>query len=76
MVFGLEVAGAFGFGGDFGGDALGDADADGFEGFDFFGVVGDEADGGHSEGEEDLCGEFELAAVGGVAEFKIGFDGV
>ena len=63
-------------GGDLGGDALGDADADGLEGGDFFGVVGDEADGGDAEQGEDGCGRVVLAAVGLEAELEVGLDGV
>ena len=51
-------------------------DADGFEGRDLFGVVGDEADGFDAEHLEDLGGQLVLAAVGFVAEFEVGFDGV
>ena len=45
FALGFEVALVGGFGGDLGGDALDDFDAGGDEGFDLFGVVGDEADG-------------------------------
>lgn len=62
--------------GDEGGDAFDDLDAGELESFDFFGVVGDEADGGDVELLEHLGGEFEDAAVGFVAEFEVGFDGV
>jgi hypothetical protein len=76
FALGLEVAFVGGFAGDLGGDALDDFDADEFEGFDLFGVVGDEADGGNFELLKDLGGELEVAAVGFVAEFEVGFDGV
>ena len=76
LAFGFEVEGVVGGFGDDGGEAFGDADAVLFEGGDFFGVVGDEADGGNVQEAEDLGGEFEVAAVGGVAELEIGFDGV
>ncbi len=62
--------------GDEGGDAFDDLDAGELESFDFFGVVGDEADGGDVELLEHLGGELEDAAVGFIAEFEVGFDGV
>ena len=62
--------------GDEGGDAFDDLDAGELESFDFFGVVGDEADGGDVELLEHLGGEFEDAAVGFVAKLEVGLDGV
>jgi hypothetical protein len=76
FAFGLEVALVGGLAGDLGGDALDDLDAGELEGFDFFGVVGDEADGGDAHLLEDLGGKLEVAAVGLVAELEVGFDGV
>ena len=67
FALGLEVALVGGFAGDLGGDAFGDFDACQFEGFDFFRVVGDEADGVEAEVFEDFGGEFVLATVGFVA---------
>lgn len=63
------------FGND-GREAFGDADAVLLEGGDLFGVVGHEADGGDVEEAEDFGGKLEVAAVGGVAEFEVGFDGI
>jgi len=62
--------------GDDGGDAFDDADAGLFEGFDLFGVVGHEADGGKLKLLENFGGKFKDAAIGFVAEFEVGFDGV
>ncbi len=76
FAFGFEVALEGGFGGDGGVYAGGDADAGGFEGGYFFGVVGDEADGGDVELLEDLGGEVEVAVVVAEAELEVGFDGV
>ena len=76
FALGGEVALVGGFGGDFGGDALDDLDAGLFEGFDLFGVVGDEADGRNVHCLEDSCGELKMAAVGFITEFEVGFDGV
>jgi hypothetical protein len=76
FALGFEVALEGGFAGNGRGDALGDGDAGGFEGRDFLGVVGDEADGFHAEMFEDFGGEFEASIVGGVAELVVGFDGV
>jgi hypothetical protein len=61
FTLGLEVALVGGLGGNLGGDALGDGDSCEFEGFDFGGVVGDEADGVDAELLEDLCRELKLA---------------
>ena len=67
FAFGLEVFLEGGFGGYLGGDALGDLDANCLEGFNFFGIVGDEADGGDVEELEDFRREFVVAAVCGEA---------
>ena len=75
-MLGLEVAFEGGFGGDGGGDALGDLDAVVFEGGDFLGVVGDEADRRDLEVLEDGGGELELAVVGAEAQLLVSFDGV
>ena len=53
-----------------------DLDAGLLDGVDFFGVVGDEADGSEAEVLEDGGGKLEVAAVGAVAEIEVGFDGV
>lgn len=76
FLLGFEVSLEGGFCGNLGGDAFGDGDADGFERFDFFRIVGDEANGGEAEHFEDCGGEFVLAAVGEVAKLEIGFDRV
>ena len=76
FAFGFEVEGVVGGFGDEGGEAFGDADPVLLEGGDLFGIVGDEADCGDVEEPEDFGGELEVAAVGGVAEFEVGFDGV
>jgi hypothetical protein len=76
FALGFQVALEGWFAGDGGGDALGDADAGVFEGGYFFGVVGDEADGGDVEGLEDFGGEGEASVVVLEAEFEVGFDGV
>ena len=70
----LEIAGGAGLWRDLGGDALGDGDADGFECFDFFGVVGDEANGGEAEHLENRGRKLVFAAVSAVAKFEVGFD--
>ena len=67
FALGFEVALVGGFAGDLGGDALGDFDAGGDEGFYFFGVVGNEADGFYAEHLEDFSGELVGPAVGFVA---------
>jgi hypothetical protein len=76
FAFGFEVAFEGGFGGDGGADAFDYSNASGFQGGDFFGVVGDQADGGDVELLEDLGGEIEVAIVVAEAEFEVGFDGV
>jgi len=76
FAFGFEVVRVVDRLGDDGGDAFDDADAGLFEGFDLFGVVGHEADGGNLKLLENFGGEFKDAAVCFVAEFEIGFDGV
>ena len=76
FALGFEVTGEGGFAGDGGGDAFGDADAGGFDGGYFFGIVGDEADGGNVEGLEDFGGQGEAAVVVLEAELEVGFDGV
>ena len=76
FAFGAEIELVGGLEGYVGGDALDHSDAGEFEGLNFFRVVGDEADGGDAEELEHLGGEFEVAAVGLVAEFEVGLDGV
>ncbi len=76
FAFGLEVFFEGRLGCDLGGDTLGDVNAYGFKGFDFFRIVGDEANGGDVEELEDFGGEFVVAAVCGEAKFEVGFDGV
>ncbi len=76
VLLGFEVELVGGLGGDDGGEAFGDANAGEFEGLDLFGVVGHEADRGDAEEFEDFGRKLEVAAVGSVAEFEVGFDGV
>jgi len=76
FALGSEVALVGWFAGNLGGDAFYNPDARELERFYFLGVVGDEADGRDVERLEYLGGELEVAAVGLVAEFKVGFDGV
>ncbi len=76
VLLGLEVELVGGLGGYDGGEAFGDVDSGGFERFDLLGVVGHQADGVDAERLEDLGGKLEVAAIGGVAEFEVGLDGV
>ncbi len=76
VLLGLEVELVGGLGGDDGREALDHLNAGQFQSFDLLRVVGHQANGGNAEHLEDLGGQLEVAAVGGVAEFKVGFDGV
>lgn len=76
FALGLKVEGVVGVFLNVGLDALDDAYAALLEGLDLFGVICDEPYGGYAEELEDLGGKLEVAAVGGVAQLKVGFDGV
>ena len=76
LFFGLEILFGVGAGNDFAGDALDHVDSGAFEGVNFFGIVGKQADARDSECFEHLGGQRVVAVVVLEAEAFVGFDGV
>ena len=74
--FGIQIVLVFGVAADVQRQAFGDADAALAQGFQFFGVVGQQADAADVEIVVDVFGDGEIARIHGQVEGEIGFYGI